>query len=411
MRFLFTTHPGFGHFHPMVPIAHEVQNLGHQVLFASARNFLPVIEHCGLAGTPAGLDWNESRLEETIPDIRAVPVQDRMLWLSKNVFLDRAPKALFPDLMRLVDEWHPDVIVSNRFEIAGELVAEKRGLPFVGITLSLKFPKQVDIDFYGGEIQALRREFGLPEDPGLLKMGEWLELSLMPPTWAMEGYTPLPIECFLQFQPHDQSGDERVPDWVAHLPKRPTIYASLGTVFNRFPRIFRMIIEAVEPMDANLILTVGRDTDPQTLAPIPGNVRVERYIPQSALMPFVDLVINHGGYNSAMTVLNCGIPLVLLPLSADQPFVAEVCRKHGVSVPLAPEAARTDMPDMPPIVDVDKISSAAIAGMIREALTNPKYRENARALAKVMAALPDAKHGAALIERLGRERRPIILHP
>ena len=39
MRALFTSFPGYGHFHPLVPLARAVQDAGHSVAFATAEPF------------------------------------------------------------------------------------------------------------------------------------------------------------------------------------------------------------------------------------------------------------------------------------------------------------------------------------------------------------------------------------
>src|SRR5205823_2473797 len=90
--------------------------------------------------------------------------------------------------------------------------------------------------------------------------------------------------------------------------------------------------------------------------PQPAHVRVERYVPQSLLFPACDLVVTHGGYNTIMAALTHGLPLVLVPISADQPFQAQRCAEIGVGrvVPsreLTAEALRVAVPvTVPPSV-------------------------------------------------------------
>ena len=50
----------------------------------------------------------------------------------------------------------------------------------------------------------------------------------------------------LRAPPFDLShGDARLPDWLATLPRQPTVYASLGTTFNRSPDTFQAILAAL----------------------------------------------------------------------------------------------------------------------------------------------------------------------
>ena len=60
MRFLFTTIPGSGHFHPLVPTARALRRRGHDVAFATSPTFAPAIEAAGFEAHPAGPAWLES---------------------------------------------------------------------------------------------------------------------------------------------------------------------------------------------------------------------------------------------------------------------------------------------------------------------------------------------------------------
>jgi UDP:flavonoid glycosyltransferase YjiC (YdhE family) len=46
-------------------------------------------------------------------------------------------------------------------------------------------------------------------------------------------------------------------------------------------------------------------------------------VPQTLLLPYCDLVVTHGGFNTVQSALSQGLPMIIVPLSADQPFNAE----------------------------------------------------------------------------------------
>jgi len=50
----------------------------------------------------------------------------------------------------------------------------------------------------------------------------------------------------------------------------------------------------------------------------PGAIRIEQYVPQDTVLGLVDLVVNHGGSGSVTGALAHGVPLLVLPLGADQ---------------------------------------------------------------------------------------------
>lgn len=391
----------------MLPLARVLKARGHAVVFASSPGFAGVIDHAGFEFLPAGFRWDESRVEATVPDIRPIPLRDRMLWLSKTVFLDRSPKTMVPDLIRFLERRPPDVIVSNRFEIAGAIVSQQTGIPLAGVNISLRCPKAIDQAFYGAEIAALWRHFGLPPDPEMAWFGRWLELSLMPRSWVLPGFVKEPTEFFVRPDINDCSGDEGLPDWFSEFAGRPIVHATLGTVFNREPALLERIIEAFRAPGLNLILTIGRDADPARFGTLPRHIRIERYIPTSVLAPYIDVSISHGGYGSVMSVLAHGIPMVLLPLSADQPFIAAIAQEHGVAVPLPPGFLRANEDGLPGLVDPAAVDPSVLRALVMTALEDPGYRNAAASLAAAMAALPGPDFAAGLIERLARDKRPI----
>ena len=110
----------------------------------------------------------------------------------------------------------------------------------------------------------------------------------------------------------------------------------MGTVFNQVPGILEAILEGLRDEPITLIMTTGRDQDPAAFGPQPPNVHLERYVPQSLLFPRCDLVVTHGGSGTVMTALDHGLPMVIVPVSADQPDNARRCEQLGVAKRGAP---------------------------------------------------------------------------
>src|SRR5262249_34173416 len=120
-----------------------------------------------------------------------------------------------------------------------------------------------------------------------------------------------------------------LPRWVADLGSRPVVYVTMGNIVTR-EHLFRPVVDAFRDEPVDVIVTVGRSVDPAAFAPLPKNVRVEQYIPNSLLLPRVDAVVSHGGFNTVMGALMFGRPLVLAPITADQPIHAQRCAALGV---------------------------------------------------------------------------------
>jgi MGT family glycosyltransferase len=156
--------------------------------------------------------------------------------------------------------------------------------------------------------------------------------------------------------------------------------------------ILSAILEGLREEPIELILTVGRNRDPAEFGEQPAHVHVERYIPQNLLLPHCDLVICHGGSGTIMDALSLGLPMVIIPILADQPENAQRCAEA--------EVAR--------VIEPEQCTAEAIRHAAREVLGNARYRRNAERLRKEIEALPGLEYPVALLERLAAERIPLI---
>src|SRR5262245_52724021 len=58
LRVLFTTQPAAGHLRPLVPIAHEMSQRGHDVRVCTLPTMKNAVEGYRLAFLPGGYDWS-----------------------------------------------------------------------------------------------------------------------------------------------------------------------------------------------------------------------------------------------------------------------------------------------------------------------------------------------------------------
>jgi MGT family glycosyltransferase len=396
MRVLFTTNPSAGAFHPLVPLARALSAAGHQVAFAAARSYCPVITANGFRCFPAGVDWLNSELEPVFDRARQL-VAGRGGPFSplRDVFGDYLPPTMITDLLALARSWPPDLVVRDPLEFAGCLVAEHLRLPHVACGPLFCFWEGAWHHKAGEvampELSRLRESLGLAPDPDLSMLHRYLYLAFLPPAFiGPELYVPPTVQ-FLRPISFNQSGSEGLPHWMATRPMPVTVHASLGTIFHRTPGVFAAIIEALRDEAINLIVAVGRDQDPAEFGAQPANVHIERYIPHALLLPSCDAIINHGGFSSIMACLNEGLPMVLVPLAGgDQHGNAQRCAELGVGRVIA---ARERVAE-------------AIRDAVREVLDDPRYRQRAKRMRDEMQALPGPEHAVSLLEALAVEHIP-----
>ncbi len=240
-------------------------------------------------------------------------------------------------------------------------------------------------------LNALRAVVGLPPDPDLESLARYLFLSPFPPSLQRADVVSPPTLRTLRPAAIGQARDAELPDWLTAHRSRPLIYATLGTAQNRRTDVFAKILAGLRDEPVELVVTVGRNQDTGLFGEQPSHVHIERYIPQSALYPHCAAVVAHGGSGTLIGALEHGLPLVLLPLGADQPTNAEAAEAVGVAL----------------VLDPARMTPADVRDAVRAVLTQPDYRHNAQRLQAEIAALPELDQGVRLLERLARTKTPI----
>jgi UDP:flavonoid glycosyltransferase YjiC (YdhE family) len=393
MRVLFTTQAGAGTFHPLVPLAHALTAAGHEVAFACSRPFCVTVEAAGFRAYPAGFDAAGRSLPDFLPEIRGMAVDEQNDYVYQRWFAGITAEAMVPDLLALARSWCPDVLVRDTTEFGGCVAAEVLGLPHASVRSSSLASAYARRHVVREPLERLRTAHGLASDPDMAMLFRYLHLAFEPPGFRPPGEPAAPTAHLLRPVATDPDGDEAVPARVGQLRRQPTVYVTLGTVpeWNRVSGLFPTILAALRDEPLNVIATVGRNQDPAAFGPQPPHVRIERYIPQRLLLPYCNLMIAHGGFNTVLGALSAGVPLVILPVSADQPMNARSCATLGVAKVVGPE-------DRTP---------ATIREAVREVLDDAGYRQRARRLVAAIQTLPGPEHGVALLERLATERRPL----
>jgi MGT family glycosyltransferase len=95
----------------------------------------------------------------------------------------------------------------------------------------------------------------------------------------------------------------------------PLVYLSLGSLGSGDVELMRTLIASLADAPYRVIVSKGPQHAELELAP---NMVGEEFLPQTSILPQVDLVITHGGNNTVTEALHFGVPMVVLPLFWDQ---------------------------------------------------------------------------------------------
>ena len=378
MRVLFCCTPGEGHYQPLLPLARAAASRGYAVAFATGADRATRAAADGFDALDAGIPLPEAAqrfapLQQAL-QIESVPFEERRLVVYGVRFGKVDAPAKLGDLRAHIRDWRPDIVVFESSDLSAPIAAAEAGVPAVHHGFGRTIPA-IAVRRAAEIVAPLWRDCGLePDEWAGLYRGPYVDICprSLQSELAPEGADVQPLR-------------PTAPAGTGSSPPRPFVYATLGTVFNT-PDRFRDLLTAFDGLDCDVLLTVGRNVDPAALAPVPGNVRVEQFVPQADVLPDATAVVAHAGSGSTWGALAHGCPLVLVPTAADQFDNALACARSGAAVTLLPGDQTAE-----------KIRDAVLT-VLRE----PSYAAAARRIADEIGAMPSADDVAARLEAWAR---------
>jgi UDP:flavonoid glycosyltransferase YjiC (YdhE family) len=379
-RVLFTFAGGSGHADPLVPIALAIRAAGHEVAFHGRRSGAATAVERGFAlfADLAEAPGDPRSIAPLAPVDRGREERD-----FRAGFAERLARARAAKIEETAATWRPDVIVCDEADFGAMLVAERLGIPNAIVLVSAS-------GSFGGPgvvepaLRRVRRDLALdPDGLGSMLRGR-LTLNPFPPSFRDPRF-PLP-NATVSFRPAPAGGTAALPVSLERLGDvGPAVYVTLGTIFpaesgDLFPRL----LAALRALEVHAIVTVGRELDPAVFGPQPDRIVVERFVPQGAILPRCDVVVNHAGSGSILGALAHGLPIVALPLGADQPWNADRVEALGLGVVLD---AITATPD-------------ELAAAIDTALGDATMRARATAMRDELERLPGVESTVPHLEQL-----------
>jgi UDP:flavonoid glycosyltransferase YjiC (YdhE family) len=387
MRFLFTTIPGSGHFHPLVPTARALQHRGHAVAFAASPTFAPAIEAAGFDAHPAGPAWLESLSD---------PVMQKIM--AGEFFVDLIRMDMVEGVIRAAEATGADAIVRGGAELGGLVAGAILDLP---VASEAAAANKAYWPMMRPGIARAAAEHGLDGERVTAEDFEVLRIDRTPPSLELPGYEAPSNEINVRPEPFDGGGE--LPTWFDDRGDRPLIYVTLGTVFNGNVPLFRLIADALADQPFEVVMALGDGIPREALGEVAGNIRVGGFLPQAKVLERASAVVNHGGYNTVSAALGAGVPLFLLPMGADQPYNTERCIAAGAALGvIQPQPDGPPSAAPPPFTPPD---AAVIRDGTRRLLEEPTFREAARGIAAEIAAMPPAAYAAQRLEEAVLERQ------
>jgi MGT family glycosyltransferase len=429
LTIMFWPESAYGPTNQCIGLAAVLRDRGHRIVFAAESSWAGKLEPFGfveelvdLAEPAEGADEEDAGkfwadfIAETAPEFRKPTIEQLQTFIQPTyqALIDGA-KYSEPRLREIIATHRPDVIVEDNVVLFPALVTA--GVPFVRIVSCspLEVPgPQVPPPFSGlpsadaAEWVTYRAEFDRTHRAMWADFNDWVQaqgaaalpdLEFMPRANAANLYV-YPAEAdYRQTRPLDDSwirmdssvretDDEYVvPAPVADRPDDSAlIYLSLGSLGGADVELMQRLVDVLGKTRHRFIVSMGPQAERITLA---DNMVGAQMLPQTKVIPQVDLVISHGGNNTVTETLHFGKPLIVLPLFWDQYENAQRIDELGFGVRLNTYG----------FVDTE------LTEAVDRLLADTTLRAELADMGAAIRARDGLRTGADAIERVGLEHR------
>lgn len=330
--------PAHGHVNPSLPVVAELVARGHRVSYAVPAPFADTV--AGVGATPvvhATLMPDETAGEQWPSE----PVEGMRVFLDEGI-------ASTPLLRAAFDGDRPDLFLADIGAYSARVLAHQWDRPLVQLS-----PARVAWEGYesdpdlvamlaglGDALVGYRRRFaawlaaeGVPLDVDAFTGRPPRSLVLVPR--AMQPHIDLVDESRYTFVGPCLESRSHQGEWPAS--ERPLVLVSLGSAYTDVPDFYRACFAAFGDLDRDVVVQIGAHVG--DLGPVPANTRLERWVPQLAVLGRASAFVTHAGMGGCSEGLWQGVPMVAVPQAVDQFDNAARLAELGVARHLPAEDA------------------------------------------------------------------------
>ncbi|HEY8437872.1 MAG TPA: nucleotide disphospho-sugar-binding domain-containing protein [Candidatus Limnocylindrales bacterium] len=381
---LFMPESAYGPTNNCVGIGDVLRRRGHRVVFAAEASWAGRLEPLGFvedlvdlapppepdpsgAAPDAGQFWKDF-IRDTAPEFRR-PTIDQLATFMQPTWQALIDGARYcePQLREIIGRNAPDVIVEDN--VVSFPALQTADNPFVRIVscqpleIRGEDPEAAAAipPAYSGlpaddpaEWAAFREEYDRTHRPTWSAFDDWCrengtrplpDLEFIHPSTELNLYVYPAVIDYTDRRPLDptlwrrldssvratESAFEVPRDLADRPPDSGLIYLSLGSLGSADVDLMRRLVAVLADTPHRFIVSKGPQHDQYELAP---NMWGAEFVPQTSIIPLVDLVITHGGNNTTTEAFHFGKPIIVLPLFWDQYDNAQRVDETGFGVRL-----------------------------------------------------------------------------
>lgn len=399
-RIVLTTIGSLGDLHPFIAIGLGLRDRGHNIVFATVKDYRAKVESLGFefhSIRPDHIAMDDPKMLSLMMDLQKGTervIRDYLLANLRQTYADLTDAARGADL-----------IVSHESIYATPLVAEILKLRWTVCVLTPgsffsaydpfvlpPFPALAKLRVFGPHVNQwvmnfarfVTRDWGEPthkmrQELGLAPVGNpitddkfspYLVLALFSsvlgspqPDWAPN--TVVTGSAFYD----DNREKGLAPGLKQFLDSGdPPVVFTLGSAAVLAPGDFyKASVQAAKMLDRRAVLLVGKNLPPENL---PESIVAFDYAPFSEIFPSACAIVHQGGVGTTAQGLRAGRPTLVVPYSHDQPDNAARLERLGTS--------RT--------IPRKQYSASRVVKKLRELLDNPNYAAKAAEIGQIVQA-------------------------
>jgi MGT family glycosyltransferase len=431
---MFMPESAYGPTNQCIGLGKVLLDRGHRVVFAAEASWAGRLEPYGFVEAlvdlaepdpaasgdgAAGQFWIDF-VNETAPEF-AKPTRDQLASFVQPTYdaLVTGARYAEPRLREIIAEHRPDVIVEDNVVSFPALMTSDAAFVRIVSCNPLEVRGDDIPPVFSGYPMADRSQWAdFLEEFDRVHADTWSAWD----AWCREqGTPPLPARDFMHASPvcniyvypreldytdarpldhtwhridssvRETDEDYDVPAELAARPQGVTegsglLYLSLGSLGGADVQLMQRLIDVLGTSRHRVIVSMGPRADELRLAT---NMTGAATVPQTKVIPQVDLVITHGGNNTTTEAMHFGKPMIVLPLFWDQYDNAQRVDELGYGVRL-PTYAFTD-DDL--LAAVDRL------------LADTGLRDRMAAIGADIRARDGLRRGAEIIEQVGLGHR------
>jgi len=397
-RVLYVTIPAEGHVNPTLGLVKQLVDNGEEVVYMCSEEYRARLAQTGAQFLAYQLD------EQIFRELGFNPTEIRHPLQFTDFMLRGIIEPHIPEILRQVENDSFDYLIfDSLFGWGGEILGKRLGIPTICSVTNFAFAGPLskiieEIDAGDLDVEALYER--------LTNTAQSIASACNVAVPAIEDITRQYGQIKIVFTSRDFQPDaDKLDDSYIFtgpsitprldVPSFPldrlraqydkVVYISMGSILNKDIEFYKFCFEALHDIPAQFVLASGQGTDMSSLEDrIPHNFIIEPYVPQLEVLQQADAFITHAGMNSASEALYYNVPLVMIPLSSDQPLVAKQVEEFGAGITL----------------DKSQLTPEALKSALLQVMNESTYKQHAERLGDSLRNAGGYKEAASRIMAL-----------